>query len=59
MTSQKCDIVDTAAAAGSFKTLVCALTAAHPTEALKASGSTVFAPNDAAFLTAERITLPD
>jgi uncharacterized surface protein with fasciclin (FAS1) repeats len=44
------DIVDTAAAAGSFKTLAAALKAADLTDALKGKGPiTVFAPTDAAF----------
>ena len=44
------DIVDTAVAAGSFKTLVAAVTAAGLAETLKGAGPfTVFAPNDAAF----------
>ena len=44
------DIVDTAAAAGSFKTLATALTAAGLVDTLKGPGPfTVFAPTDAAF----------
>jgi len=44
------DIVDTAVAAGSFKTLVTALKAAGLVETLKGKGPyTVFAPTDAAF----------
>ena len=44
------DIVDTAVAAGSFKTLVAAVTAAGLVDTLKGSGPfTVFAPSDAAF----------
>ena len=44
------DIVDTAAAAGSFKTLAAALTAADLVSTLKGAGPfTVFAPTDAAF----------
>ena len=44
------DIVDTAVAAGSFKTLVAAVTAAGLVETLKGTGPfTVFAPTDAAF----------
>lgn len=44
------DIVDTAIAAGSFKTLAAALTAAGLVDALKGPGPfTVFAPTDAAF----------
>jgi uncharacterized surface protein with fasciclin (FAS1) repeats len=48
MTSK--DIVDTAVANGSFKTLATALKAAGLVETLKGAGSfTVFAPTDAAF----------
>jgi len=44
------DIVDTAVAAGSFKTLAAALTAADLVKTLKGAGPfTVFAPTDAAF----------
>ena len=44
------DIVDTAVAAGSFKTLAAALQAAGLVETLKGQGPfTVFAPTDAAF----------
>jgi uncharacterized surface protein with fasciclin (FAS1) repeats/polyisoprenoid-binding protein YceI len=44
------DIVDTAVAAGSFNTLVAAVTAAELVDALKAEGPfTVFAPSDEAF----------
>jgi uncharacterized surface protein with fasciclin (FAS1) repeats len=44
------DIVDTAVAAGNFKTLAAALTAAELIETLKGKGPfTVFAPTDAAF----------
>ena len=44
------DIVDTAVAAGQFKTLAAALTAAGLVETLKGPGPfTVFAPTDAAF----------
>ena len=46
----KTDIVDTAVAAGSFKTLATALQAAGLVETLKGKGPfTVFAPTDAAF----------
>ena len=46
----KKDIVDTAVAAGSFKTLAAALTAAGLVETLKGPGPfTVFAPTDEAF----------
>jgi uncharacterized surface protein with fasciclin (FAS1) repeats len=44
------DIVDTAVAAGSFKTLVAAVQAAGLVDTLKGTGPfTVFAPNDEAF----------
>jgi uncharacterized surface protein with fasciclin (FAS1) repeats len=44
------DIVDTAIAAGSFKTLVAAVTAADLVDTLKGTGPfTVFAPSDDAF----------
>ena len=44
------DIIDTAVAAGSFKTLAAALTAAGLIETLKGNGPfTVFAPSDDAF----------
>jgi uncharacterized surface protein with fasciclin (FAS1) repeats len=44
------DIVDTAVAAGSFKTLAAALTAPGLVDTLKGAGPfTVFAPTDAAF----------
>jgi uncharacterized surface protein with fasciclin (FAS1) repeats len=44
------DIVDTAVAAGDFKTLAAALTAANLIDTLKGEGPfTVFAPTDAAF----------
>ncbi len=44
------DIVDTAVAAGQFKTLAAALTAAGLVDTLKGAGPfTVFAPTDAAF----------
>jgi uncharacterized surface protein with fasciclin (FAS1) repeats len=49
-TSGQADIVDTAVAAGSFKTLVTAVKAAGLVETLKGPGPfTVFAPTDAAF----------
>tara|TARA_R110002095_G_scaffold187757_1_gene164987 strand:+ start:2827 stop:4008 length:1182 start_codon:yes stop_codon:yes gene_type:complete len=48
--AEKQDIVETAVAAGSFKTLAAALGAADLVEALKGEGPfTVFAPTDAAF----------
>ena len=44
------DIIDTAVAAGSFKTLASAVTAAGLIDTLKGTGPfTVFAPNDEAF----------
>ena len=44
------DIVDTAVAAGTFKTLVAAVTAANLVATLKSTGPfTVFAPSDEAF----------
>ena len=44
------DIIDTAVAAGSFKTLAAALAAANLVETLKGAGPfTVFAPTDEAF----------
>ena len=50
MDSSKKDIVDTAVAAGSFKTLATALEAAGLVDTLKGPGPfTVFAPTDAAF----------
>lgn len=49
-TKAKADIVDTAAAAGSFSTLLAAAEAAGLVDALKAEGPlTVFAPTDEAF----------
>ncbi len=48
--SNRADIVDTAVAAGSFKTLAAALKAADLVDALKGDGPfTVFAPTDEAF----------
>ncbi len=48
--AQDKDIVDTAVAAGEFKTLAAALTAAGLVDTLKSKGPfTVFAPTDAAF----------
>lgn len=50
MANQMHDIVDTAVAAGTFKTLVAAVGAAGLVETLKSSGPfTVFAPSDEAF----------
>ena len=50
MTDPRHDIVDTAVAAGSFSTLVAAVTAAGLVETLKGAGPfTVFAPSDEAF----------
>jgi uncharacterized surface protein with fasciclin (FAS1) repeats len=57
-TAAKADIVDTAVAAGSFKTLAAALTAADLVGALKSAGPfTVFAPTDAAFAKLPKGTL--
>ncbi len=54
------DIVDTAVAAGSFKTLAAALTAAGLVDTLKGSGPfTVFAPTDEAFAKLDKATLED
>jgi len=50
LSAQAKDIVDTAVAAGSFKTLATALTAAGLVDTLKGKGPfTVFAPTDDAF----------
>ena len=50
VSAQAKDIVDTAVAAGNFKTLATALTAAGLIDTLKGPGPfTVFAPTDAAF----------
>jgi len=50
LAAPKQDIVDTAIAAGSFKTLVAAIQAAGLVDTLKGKGPfTVFAPTDAAF----------
>ncbi|MGA0395232.1 MAG: fasciclin domain-containing protein [Rhodospirillales bacterium] len=52
------DIVDTAASAGSFKTLVTAVKAADLVKTLKSSGPfTVFAPTDEAFAKLPKGTL--
>ena len=52
------DIVDTAVAAGSFKTLVTAVQAAGLVDTLKGAGPyTVFAPTDAAFAAVPKKTL--
>lgn len=54
-TRQEADIVDTAVAAGNFKTLAAALKAAGLVDALKGNGPfTVFAPTDAAFQKLEK-----
>jgi len=54
------DIVDTAVAAGSFKTLAAALQAADLVGTLKGAGPfTVFAPTDAAFAKLPAATLAD
>ena len=52
------DIVETAAAVGSFSTLITAIKAAGLTETLKGKGPfTVFAPTDAAFAKIPKATL--
>jgi uncharacterized surface protein with fasciclin (FAS1) repeats len=52
------DVVDTAVAAGDFKTLVTAVTAAGLVDTLKGTGPyTVFAPADAAFAAVPKDTL--
>jgi uncharacterized surface protein with fasciclin (FAS1) repeats len=54
------DIVDTAVAAGKFKTLAAALTAADLVETLKGTGPfTVFAPTDEAFAKLPEGTVAD
>jgi uncharacterized surface protein with fasciclin (FAS1) repeats len=54
------DIVDTAVAAGSFKTLVAAVTAAGLVDTLKGAGPfTVFAPSDEAFAKLPEGTVAD
>jgi uncharacterized surface protein with fasciclin (FAS1) repeats len=54
------DIVDTAVAAGSFTTLVAAVTAAGLVDTLKGEGPfTVFAPTDAAFAALPEGTVAD
>jgi uncharacterized surface protein with fasciclin (FAS1) repeats len=56
----KKDIVDTAVAAGSFKTLAAALTAADLVATLKGEGPfTVFAPTDEAFAKLPKETLEE
>jgi uncharacterized surface protein with fasciclin (FAS1) repeats len=56
--AKKMDIVDTAASAGSFNTLVAALKAADLVKTLKGKGPyTVFAPTDAAFAKLPKGTL--
>ena len=58
--AQQKDIVDTAVAAGSFKTLAAALQAAGLVETLKGKGPfTVFAPTDAAFAKLPKGTVED
>ena len=59
-TAQARDIVDTAVAAGSFKTLVAAVQAAGLVETLKGAGPfTVFAPTDEAFAALPAGTVED
>lgn len=63
--AQRADIVDTAVAAGQFRTLAAALQAAHLVDTLKGDGPfTVFAPTDEAFRalppgTVERLLRPE
>ncbi|MGQ0734335.1 MAG: fasciclin domain-containing protein [Acidobacteriota bacterium] len=58
--AQAQDIVDTAVAAGSFKTLAAALTSAGLVPTLKGEGPfTVFAPTDAAFAKLPKGTVED
>ena len=58
MASPQKDIVDTAVAAGNFKTLVSAVQAAGLVDTLKGKGPfTVFAPTDAAFAKIPNATL--
>jgi transforming growth factor-beta-induced protein len=58
--AQEKDIVDTAVAAGSFKTLAAALTAGDLIQTLKGKGPfTVFAPTDEAFAKLPSATLAD
>ena len=58
--SHEKDIVDTAVAAGSFETLVAAVTAADLVDTLKSDGPfTVFAPTDEAFAKLPAGTLDD
>lgn len=60
MTDSTHDIVDTAVAAGSFKTLVAAVTAADLVDTLKGAGPfTVFAPSDDAFAALPTGTVED
>lgn len=60
MASETHDIVDTAVAAGSFTTLVAAVTAAGLVDTLKGAGPfTVFAPTDAAFAALPAGTVDD
>ncbi len=60
MSARAADIVDTAVAAGSFKTLVAAVQAAGLVETLKGAGPfTVFAPTDEAFAALPAGTVED
>jgi len=60
MATETHDIVDTAVAAGSFKTLVAAVTAAGLVDTLKGAGPfTVFAPTDEAFAALPAGTVED
>ncbi|CDS51729.1 Secreted and surface protein containing fasciclin-like repeats [Polaromonas sp. CG9_12] len=58
LSAQAADIVDTAVAAGNFKTLVTALKAAGLVDTLKGPGPfTVFAPTDEAFAKIPKVDL--
>lgn len=60
MTNTMHDIIETAIAAGTFKTLVTAVQAAGLAETLKGTGPfTVFAPNDDAFAKLPKDTVSD
>jgi uncharacterized surface protein with fasciclin (FAS1) repeats len=60
MSNDMHDIVDTAVAAGTFNTLVAAVTAAGLVDTLKSDGPfTVFAPNDDAFAKLPEGTVAD
>jgi uncharacterized surface protein with fasciclin (FAS1) repeats len=60
LTGQRLDIVDTAVSAGTFPTLVAALTTAGQVDTLKSAGPfTVFAPSDEAFAALPAGTVED